>query len=185
MLQTLGSDATSCIAAAIAKTMHDLRPVPADPVGRDAWSKAIDLRLIRLAVKVLPTASESQTQLWRDALVEALSDLPAMISLTAAKRAIHRPFRFIGEIETAVREISAEMQAERHQRLTLLRRMQTEVERALRPPPTLPAPAADAPLTGAQIRAMSSDLRRMGLTAGFITQDEIDAALSDDLQQAA
>jgi hypothetical protein len=174
----LGADAGDCIAAAIAKTEHELRPVPFDAEGRKAWEAAIDERLRRLAVKVLPTAAPAQTGDWRAATIEALADLPAMISLTAAKRAIHRPFRFIGEIEVAVREISAELLEDRQLRLTAMRRHHAEIERALNPAtPALPAPDPEAPITAAGIRAMSAALREMGLKAGFITQAEVDEAL--------
>jgi hypothetical protein len=180
----LGTEARACIGAAIAKIEHDLRPVPQDAIGRDGWCKAIDERLRRLAVKVLPTAKPADTEAWRSALVEALADLPAMVALTAAKRAIHRPFRFIGDIEVTVREIAAEVLADRQERLAAFTRHRDEIDRALNPPTAaLPAPNQDAPISAQSIRAMSLDIRRMGLRAGFITQDQVDAAFAD-FQQA-
>lgn len=181
----LGTEAAACIAAAIAKNEQALLPVPRDAAGRAAWSTAIDERLRRLAAKVLPTAKPRDTKERRDALGHALSDLPAMIALTAAKRAIHRPFRFIGEIEAAVREIAAELMAEREQRLAAFRRHAAEIDRALNPPiAMLAGPEADAPITADQIRAMKPELRNMGLKAGFITQGEIDAALAAAVPEA-
>jgi hypothetical protein len=41
------------------------------------------------------------------------------------------------------------------------------------------------PITAAQIRAMTADIREMGLSAGFITQADVDAALSEPQAQAA
>jgi hypothetical protein len=174
----LGTDAPACIAAAIAKTEHDMRPVPRDAEGRAGWDAAIDTRLTKLAAKVLPTAKAADTKVWRESMAEALSDLPAMVSLTAAKRAIHRPFRFIGEIETEVRAIAAEILAERHAALAAFRRHAADIDRALNPPAAaLASPAADEPFTAEQIRKMSPDIRSMGLKAGFMTQAEVDDAL--------
>jgi len=174
----LGADAPVCIAAAIAKTEHDLRPVPRDEDGRAGWEAAIDKRMTKLAAKVLPTAKPADTKVWRDAMIEALCDLPAMVSLTAAKRAIHRPFRFIGEIETEVRAIAAEILAERHAALAAFRRHAADIDRALNPPaPALSGPVVDEPFTAEQIRKMSPDIRSMGLKAGFMTQEEVDDAL--------
>lgn len=176
----LGTDAPECIVAAIAKVEHDLRPVPRDDEGRAGWDAAIDTRLTKLAAKVLPTAKPADTKIWRDAMIDALSDLPAMVSLTAAKRAIHRPFRFIGEIETEVRVIAAQILAERHGALAAFRRHAAEIERALHASaPTLPAPSAGEPFTAEQIRKMTPDIRRMGLNAGFMTQAEVDDALAE------
>ena len=181
----LGTDAPACIEAAIAKIEHEMRPVPRGEAGRKQWSDALDERLRRLAVKVLPTAKPADTQAWREALVDALADLPAMISLTAAKRAIHRPFRFIGEIEAAVREIAADLMAEREERLAAFRRHRAEIDRALNPPqPLLVAPDADVEITPEQIRAMKPEFRSMGLRAGFITQEQVNIALGEVEQQA-
>ncbi len=45
-------------------------------------------------------------------------------------------------------------------------------------------PVQDVPITAAQIRAMKPEFRAMGLAAGHLTQDEIDAALSEPVEQA-
>ena len=180
----MGDDASTAINAAIAKTEHELRLVPADGDHRSAWIGALDERLRRLAVKVAPTAAPAQTVEWRSAMTDALSDLPAMIALTAAKNAIHRPFRFIGDIEAGVREIAAELLAERETRLRGLQRMRAEVERAMTAATSLPAPAADAAISPELIRAMKPELRRMGLKAGYITAADIEAAMADQREAA-
>ncbi len=159
----LGEDAPGCIDAAIAKLEHDLRPVPTSAEERKQWAGAIDERLRRLAVKVLPTAAPAQTQPWREAMAAAFSDLPAMVSLTAAKRAIHRPFRFIGDIEAEVRTIADELMAERTARLAMLRRMHGELERATSGQPALPAPELPMP-TRDQLARTNAFLRARGLT---------------------
>lgn len=180
----LGDDAGAAIAAAIAKTEHELRAVPADGDHRSEWVHALDERLRRLAVKVAPTATPAQTVEWRNAMADALSDLPAMIALTAARNAIHRPFRFIGDIEAGVREIAADLLAERQIRLRGLDRMRGEIERAMKAATSLPAPAADAPISPELIRAMKPEMRRMGLKAGFITAADVEAAMADHREAA-
>ena len=92
-----------------------------------------------------------------------------MVALTAAKRAIHRPFRFIGEIEGTVREIAAELIKEREERLAGMRRHREAIDRALNPPaPMLAAPAADPAPPSPEKRALVNDwLRRHGLETRF------------------
>ncbi|WP_426254512.1 hypothetical protein [Sphingomonas sp. DC2300-3] len=179
-LAELGADADAAIDAATAKNAAEMAPVPADRQGRGSWDGAMDERLRRLAAKVLPTASAEAATAWRDAMVEALSDLPAMIALTAAKKAIHKPFRFVGEVEPAIREIAEAMIERRHVRAAALQRMRDAIKRAANPAPALPAPE----ITAAGIRAMKPEMRALGLRAGFITQAEVDAALGYDDSQA-
>ena len=180
LIERLGAQAAECIDAAIGKIEHELRPVPVDKSGDDAWRAAIDERLRRLAVKVLPTARAADTQEWRSAMVDALSDLPAMVSLTAAKRAIHRPFRFIGDIETEVRQIADGLMLERAGRLAALRRHRDEIARAMAATGALPAPPAEREITAIEIRALTPALRSLGIAVGAITEDQVAAALADD-----
>lgn len=177
----LGDDADAAIDAATAKNAAEMAPVPTDRAARSQWEVAMDERLRRLAAKVLPTASVEAATAWRDAMVEALSDLPAMIALSAAKKAIHKPFRFVGEVEPAIREIADAMIERRHVRAAALQRMREAIRRAANPAPALPAPE----ITLAGIRAMKAEIRSLGLKAGFITQEQVDAALAyDDEPQA-
>ncbi len=177
----LGDDADAAIDAAVAKNAAEMAPVPTERHQRTGWEGAMDERLRRLAAKVLPTASVEAATAWRDAMVEALSDLPAMIALSAAKKAIHKPFRFVGEVEPAIREIADAMIERRHVRAAALQRMRDAIRRAANPVPALPAPE----ITPAGIRAMKAEIRSLGLKAGFITQEQVDAALAyDDEPQA-
>lgn len=179
----LGDSADQAIAAALTQTDHEMRPVPAFGIGRQQWETAIDERLRKLGAKVLPTAGDAAAT-WREAMVEALADLPAMIALSAAKKAIHRPYRFIGEVEPAIREIAADMIERRRVRRDALTRMHAEIERAANAgQPQITAP--DPEITPAGIRAMKPELRALGLKAGFITQEQIDAALAEQDQLAA
>ena len=178
---SLGADADIAIDAAVAKNAGEMAPVPAAPQQRKAWESAMDERLRRLAAKVLPTASVEAATAWRESMVEALSDLPAMIALTAVKKAIHKPFRYVGDVETAIREIADAMIERRHVRAAALQRMRDAIKRAANPVPALPP----MEITAAGIRAMTPEIRALGLRAGFITQAEIDAALGYDDDQAA
>lgn len=161
----LGDAADAAIAAAEAKTEHEMRPVPTGGSERAEWEKAIDERLRRLAAKVLPTAGDGAAD-WRQAMVEALSDLPAMVALTAAKKAIHTPYRFVGEIEAEVRRLADEMIAKRRVRLMRLATMRAELQRARSAPPTLPASQPAAP-TPEAVDALNSFMRRAGLQTRF------------------
>lgn len=161
----LGTDAPQAIDAAIARLDREMRPVP-EGGDRAAWESAMHERLRRLAVKVSPTASEAQTKPWQDSMAEAFSDLPAMIALTAAKRAIHTPFRFIGEVEVEVRRIGVELVERRQERLRGLTRMRGEVERAMRPAPSLPAPEPAPPSPDA-VRRTNAYLRSIGIGMQF------------------
>ena len=166
VLAVLGDDTDAAIHAAIIRTDRELMAVPPAGPDRDAWESAMHERLRRLAVKVNPTASPSQTKPWQDAMAEAFSDLPAMIALTAAKRAIHTPFRFIPEVEVEVRRIAVELLHRRHDRLRALRRMQSDIERAMRAPPSLPAYNPE-PATPEQMDRINGYLRSIGVRTQF------------------
>ncbi len=174
-IAALGDDASDAIDAAVAKTDAEMTGVPERGERRAAWEAAIDERLRRLAAKVLPTASPDAAKAWRDAMVEALSDLPAMIALTAAKRAIHLPFRFIGEVEPGIREIATSMIDRRSARRAGLERLREALRRAALPQKALPAPGE---ISDDGIRAMSTEMRQLGLTGGFITQEQVARALA-------
>lgn len=178
----LGCDADAAIDAAIAKTDTEMALVPSATEPRKQWETALDERLRKLGAKVLPTAAADAAQAWRDAMVEALSDLPAMIALTAAKQAIHKPFRFVGEVEPAIRELADGMMHRRRVRRDALMRMREAIRRAAAPAPALEAPKE---ISALEIRAMKPELRSLGLKAGFITKEQIEAALAEPQAQAA
>lgn len=186
VLAELGNDADAAIHAAIIKTDRELMAVPDAGPHRAAWESAMHERLRRLAVKVSPTASENQTKPWQDSMAEAFSDLPAMIALTAAKRAIHTPFRFIGEVEVEVRRIAVELTQRRHDRLRSLRRMQGDIERAMRPIPTLPKHEPE-PATPEEVARINGFLRSIGVRTQFADDGSTYQApeLQDDTDDAA
>lgn len=166
VLAELGGDADAAIHAAILKTDRELMAVPDAGPHRAAWESALHERLRRLAVKVSPTATENQTKPWQQSMAEAFSDLPAMIALTAAKRAIHTPFRYIGEVEAEVRRIAVELTQRRHDRLRSLRRMQADIERAMRPVPALPKHDPE-PAKPEEVARINGFLRSIGVRTQF------------------
>lgn len=173
-----GTDLAGAVAGALALARDDLSPVPRDRAARARWAAALDERLRKLALKIAPAMSVDQGRPWRDVMVDALADLPAMVSLTAAKRALHRPMQFINQVETVVREIAAEVIVERNAILKRLEAMQAEIARAANAQPAIAARAEVDRSTPQEIRDMTPSMRRMGLAAGFLTQVEIDDALS-------
>ncbi len=133
----------------------------------------MDERLRRLAVKVSPGMSPAQGEEWRKVMVDALADLPAMVALTAGKRALHVPMQFMNEIEPAIRAAAAQVIAERNLAIERLRLLAVQMRQAGLP--RLEDRRSD-PLTAAEIAAMTPAMREMGLKCGAITQEQIDAA---------
>jgi hypothetical protein len=154
-----------------------------DPAKVGALSAGLGDDLAMLWTKAAPTASEGQADAWLKIMVVALSDLPGRVAREAAQAALHKPLRFVAEIETVVREC-AEAVLSRHRRaLRNLRDLETELMRER----TAAVPVADEPppITAAGIRAMTPAMRAIGLGLGAITQDEINAALAERIDQAA
>ncbi len=141
----------------------------------------MDERLRRLAVKIAPGMSVEQGKPWRDVMVDALSDLPGMVALTAAKRAIHRPMKFLNEVEAIVREIAQTVMLERKVARMRLDELLAEMKPANRP--ALPPQAEGAPFSADEIRKMSPAMRTFGVSVGALTQDQVDAVpLPEDAQ---
>ena len=182
VLAELGDDAAVALAAADLKIRHELRPVPpscAEPsAARLEWNGAMDERLRRLAAKVLPTAGEA-AQAWREAMVEALSDLPAMIALTAARRAIHTPFRFVGEIEVEIRRIAAELMMRRNTRLLVIAALRRKLDQLV----LSVEPAPSEPISEAARLRTNAYLRRIGVHTQLAADGDVCSVVPDaDIQ---
>lgn len=177
----LANESGNAIGDAIAFVERAFDPVPADQHGRAQWKGAMDERLRRLAVKIAPSMSVEQGREWRNVMADALADLPAMIALTAAKRAIHKPMRFLNEVEAEVRVIAEEVVAERHLARSRLDNLR------LPPAPVLALPPQDdgAPLSFDEIRKMSPTMRSLGVSTGAITQEQVDEVEAAERAQAA
>ena len=165
-LEAAGGRDPATIGQALSKIETALAPVPVDPVMRGEWKSAMDERLRQLAIKVSPGMSVAQADPWRDVMAEALSDLPALVALTAAKRALHRPMKFMNEIEGVVREIAAEIEGERREAKWRLERLRADMERIASPPVALPAPEA-VPMTAADIDEANALFQRLGIRTRY------------------
>lgn len=124
------------------------------------------LRMI--GAKIAPNMSEEQVNVWLSAMVAALSDLPARVSIRAAEEAIHVPMKFINEAEGAIREKAASVRSRYDLARNRLLRMKREIERAARPQPQLPPPMA---LSEQDLQTMPEALRSLGLKGGWLEED--------------
>jgi hypothetical protein len=141
---------------------------------------AADVRmwLKPIGMKIAPSMGEEVCRTWLSAVVMALSDFPASAVAAAARSAIRIPMQYLNEVDGHVRiEAEKEMQR-RRTALRRLRLMLDEIMRASAPEqPLLQAPEDGAtPLSPAELRALPAHLRRLGLNAGWVTQEELDAA---------
>jgi hypothetical protein len=173
---------------AIARCRSELAPVPDDKLQLDNWRAAVGERLKGIGAKIAPHLSVAQGDAWRAAMTDALADLPALVVLTAVKRAIHRPMQFVSEAEGVIRQIAGEVTSERQEAIARMERLKSEIERAAAPLPALPAPVEQPDLTSDEIRRLcrgdiGGPVLKMGLAAGWITQEQIDAALAVETEQ--
>jgi hypothetical protein len=149
----------------------------ADPKMPGKLSLGLGDDLSLISTKIAPTMSTEQADAWIKVMVIALSDLPGRVSREAAARALHRPMKFLNEVETVIRE-EATVIAWRHTTaLSRLRKLHEEMARDAGPVPAAPEPVE--PLTAQQIRALPQPLREIGLKIGAITEADIDAAYAD------
>jgi hypothetical protein len=173
-----GPEPVLTIAAAKHELLSAFEPVPAEGTAmRAEWRKALTSRLNPLAAKIAPTMSKDQGAAWRDAMLDALADLPAMIGLTAAKRAIHVPMTFVNEVEGVIRRIADEIIAQRREAIARLERLIADLQRASEPVLPPPAEDVDPAATAAAIDRVNDPvlknmLRGIARTAGFLPQDE-------------
>lgn len=138
-------------------------------------SRALLNALADIGQKIAPTIDDTAGQKWRVALLKALSDLPGKVAVQATQAAMHEPMRFLNEVETVIREKAEGLQSRQRVSLIRLERLLQEIERAANPPvPQIER--RDDPLTNAELRAMTPEMRGLGLSRGWITQADLDAA---------
>lgn len=83
------------------KALHEIEPDCNGPLSRQAANL-----LCPIGAKVSPGLSHEQATAWRKAVVMALSDMPPDILLVSLRKTLHIPFRFLNEVEEAVRNES-------------------------------------------------------------------------------
>lgn len=158
-----------------ARIRMQLAPVPTEKELRANWVSAMDERLRRIAGKISPGMSPAQADRWCDLMASALADLPAMVALTAAKRAFHEPMQFMNEVEAKIREVAKQVVRERRLALDRLDTLREEMARARQP--RLEAPADDfTGWTPERLRALPRFAAGSLLRSKAITQEDYDAA---------
>jgi hypothetical protein len=157
--------------------LKEAEPGPISLTSRFSVGLREDLSL--LLTKVSPTISQDQSDAWLSIMVTALGDLPGRVAREAAQAALHRPMRFPNEIEEEIRKLASGLMARHHLACSRLRAMAAEAHRRERA-----VEEELTPISAADIRRMKPEMRSLGLACGALTQEMIDAALSD-LDQAA
>lgn len=154
-----------------------------DVENRPNWESALSSRLDPIAAKIAPTMSVAQGEAWRSAMLDSLSDLPAMVALTAAKRALHQPMQFISEVEGSIRTSAASIIADRQDAIRRIQWLIADLEMAARP--KLPPAEAEEPPSVDELAAIMSSvsdpglkgvLRRAAIAAGWQADDTANAA---------
>jgi hypothetical protein len=162
---------------------HRLRPLNVvEPHINGTYSAPIKADLAVIGQKVRPEFTEGQASGWVASVMIALSDLPPDALRKAAAEAIHTPFRFMNEVEGKLRELAeARVEAAR----TALRRLEAmldEIHNAENPKHPQLEQRDPEPFTPQELRAMPAHIRSMGLSKGWVTQAELDAADAERME---
>lgn len=132
-------------------------------------SKIIADGLRPVGIKISGRMSSGEANAWLASMILALSDLPFAYLRRAIEEVIHVPMKFLNEVETEIR-IKAKSSAARHNvALANLKRLEREIELANNGVKALPAPE---PMTDDDLQSMDEPLRRIGLGAGWLIEDE-------------
>lgn len=124
-------------------------------------SKQVESNLRPLGAKISAGISDAAARDWRNAMLLALSDLPGRVAAYATGKAIHRPFNFLNEVETAVREIAAESLERQRTAAWRLKLWREEIARAAMPQPQLAAPD-EVIADQAGVDAFNADMAKIG-----------------------
>jgi hypothetical protein len=181
-LALAGSDPEPMLRAALAELRRPLDPVPGDPALRKEFRDALGVRLTTIGKKIMPTMTADQCKDWCSAVTDALTDLPAMLVLTATKRALRTPMNFLSQVDGEIRRLATVIQNERTMGAY---RITTMLEVLAAPTPAEVAAEEPVEFTDEEIRRMSPDMRALGLGCGALTQEMIDQAVTSGEQAAA
>lgn len=161
-----------------------------NPEAAGALTTLLGDDLAMIATKIAPTLSPEQSDGWIRVMCVALADLPGRVAREAATSALHRPIKFLNEVETVIRDEAAAITIRHSVALRRLRQLADAIAWAAKPSTLLPDDDVSiGPISPERIRALSRlggwpEFKRMGLATGSFTQDEIDAALSEPVEQA-
>lgn len=171
-LKLAGDNPLAALAEAKASIFAGMTDLP-NAENRKEWAAAMASRLDPLAAKIAPTMSVAQGQAWRNAMIDALANLPGMVSITAAKRALHQPMQFISEVEGAIRAAAELIILERKDAIARIQWLITDLETCQRPqlaaPPEAPPTPAElaAMMDGVKDPDLKAMLRRTAISAGW------------------
>lgn len=161
-----------------------------NPEAAGALTTLLGDDLAMIATKIAPTLSPEQSDGWIKVMCVALADLPGRVAREAATSALHRPMKFLNEVETVIRDEAAAITIRHSVALRRLRQLADAIAWAAKPSTMLPDDdVSTGPIPPERIRALSRlggwpEFKRMGLATGSFTQDEIDAALSEPVEHA-
>uniref|UniRef100_UPI0035CB7A36 hypothetical protein n=1 Tax=uncultured Sphingomonas sp. TaxID=158754 RepID=UPI0035CB7A36 len=171
-LKLAGDDPLATLAAAKASIVAGITDLP-HAGNREQWAAAMASRLDPLAAKIAPTMSVQQGQAWRNAMIDALSNLPGMVSITAAKRALHQPMQFISEVEGAIRAAAELIILERKDAIARIQWLITDLETCQRPQIAAPSEEPPTPdelaamMDGVKDPDLKAMLRRAAINSGW------------------
>lgn len=142
-----------------------------------------------IGAKIMPTMDREASQVWRAAIVMALSDLPGRAALYGLRKAIHRPMQFLNEVDGVAREFAQESIDRQAQALFRLKLMRKEIERAANPPPALEPPPPKV-WTQEEVDATNASFRALGLKTrykldGDTVTDDPEALTEEEAEREA
>lgn len=152
-----------------------------DPMFNGDATARVRTALKLIGMKIDPRMDEEQAMTWLTAMAMALSDFPWWVITAAVPDAIRVPMRFLNEVDGVVREKAEAVMARHRVALIRLRALEREIADAAKPklPPAPPPPPIGPDEYRAMARSdMGRTLLRMGLGAGYISQEDFDAAMS-------
>lgn len=142
-----------------------------------ALAKSVADAFAPLGAKMRPDMSEEQAGFWASSIVMAFSDLPPFIVQSAMAEAMHVPWKFPTDMEAGVRTIALRKLEEHKTAILRLHAMLDEIHRAASPAqPQLEAPAEDVEWSDEELHRLTPALRKMGISAGWLTQEMLDKA---------
>lgn len=119
-----------------------------------------------IGAKIMPAMEREASQVWRAAVVMALSDLPRRAALYGLRKAIHRPMQFLNEVDGVARELAQESIERQRLALHRLKMMRREIERAANPQPALEPPPPHV-WTQEEVDATNATFRTLGLKTRY------------------
>ncbi|MBB3910852.1 hypothetical protein [Sphingomonas desiccabilis] len=147
-----------------------------NPAMAGALTAGLGDDLAMIWTKIAPTASADQADAWIKTMQVALDDLPGKVAREAAQMVLRQPIRFAGDVDGAIREAARDVLARRSRARYRIRELREAIE-ARQAGRAIEGDTV-APLSPEKIRALTAELRAVGLSIGAITQDQVDAALA-------